>query len=178
MSVPCPDVGLMTVWDRWGSSRAPEDEPLLTGDALVHADPAATNFLIGDGRAWLIDCAWAARGPGWADAVLWGFRLLLDGRQTPEHSAGWAATVPAFARAPRNGVRVLAEAEARSWEDWPDAPAVMRKPCSASSAPSCSGVRRYQMSDAVNSLTGRPSWVVRYVMCQVTALSPAGSADA
>ncbi|MFE3826137.1 aminoglycoside phosphotransferase [Streptomyces sp. NPDC059092] len=115
---PCPDIGLMTVWDRWGSYCAPDDEPLLTGDALVHADPAATNFLIGEGRAWLVDWAWAARGPAWADAVLWGFRLVLDGRQTPEQAAGWAATVPAFAHAPRRGVRVLSEAEARSWEDW------------------------------------------------------------
>ncbi|OAR22793.1 hypothetical protein A8W25_24785 [Streptomyces sp. ERV7] len=63
---PCPEVGLMTVWGRWGPYCTPGDEPLLAGDNLVHADPAATNFVIGGGRAWLVDWAWAARGPrGW-----------------------------------------------------------------------------------------------------------------
>ncbi|MFI1013291.1 aminoglycoside phosphotransferase [Streptomyces sp. NPDC020965] len=114
---PAPDVGLMTAWDRWGPYCDPEAEPLLTGQCLLHTDPAATNFLIGD-RTWLVDWAWAARGPGWIDAALWGFRLVLDGKQTPEQAGEWASTVPAFADAPRDGVRVLAEAEARSWEDW------------------------------------------------------------
>ncbi|QMU68680.1 aminoglycoside phosphotransferase [Streptacidiphilus sp. P02-A3a] len=114
---PAPDVGLMTAWERWGPYCDPGAEPLLTGECLLHTDPAATNFLISD-RAWLVDWAWAARGPGWIDAALWGFRLVLDGRQTPQRAARWASTIPAFADAPREGVRVLAEAEARSWEDW------------------------------------------------------------
>jgi hypothetical protein len=112
-----PDVGLMTAWDRWGPYCDPEAEPLLTGRCLLHTDPAATNFLIGD-RTWLADWAWAARGPGWIDTALWGFRLVLDGKQTPEQAGEWTSTVPAFAAAPREGVRVLTEAEARSWEDW------------------------------------------------------------
>ncbi|WP_405618023.1 aminoglycoside phosphotransferase [Streptomyces sp. NBC_01508] len=112
-----PDIGLMTAWDRWGYYCDPEAEPLLTGRCLLHTDPAATNFLIGD-RTWLVDWAWAARGPGWIDAALWGFRLVLDGKQPPEQAAEWALTVTAFADAPRDGVRVLVEAEARSWEDW------------------------------------------------------------
>jgi hypothetical protein len=114
---PAPDIELLTAWERWGPYCDPAAEPLLTGRFLLHTDPAATNFLIGD-RTWLVDWAWAARGPGWIDAALWGFRLVLDGRQTPEHAAAWASTIPAFANAPREGVRVLAEAEARSWEDW------------------------------------------------------------
>ncbi|MFC0842279.1 aminoglycoside phosphotransferase [Streptomyces noboritoensis] len=115
---PAPDVGLMTAWDRWGHYCEPGDEPLLTGQTLLHADPAATNFLIGHDRTWLVDWAWAARGPAWADAALWGFRLVLDGRQTPEEAAAWALTIPALAGAPRAAVHILTEAEARSWEDW------------------------------------------------------------
>ncbi|MEV8336573.1 aminoglycoside phosphotransferase [Streptomyces niveus] len=114
---PAPDVGLMTAWDRWGPYCDPEAELLLAGQCLLHTDPAATNFLIGD-RTWVVDWAWAARGPGWVDAALWGFRLVLDGKQTPEQAKEWASTVPAFADAPREGVRALVEAEARSWEDW------------------------------------------------------------
>jgi hypothetical protein len=115
---PAPDTGLMTAWDRWGPYCASSDEPLLTGDRLLHTDPAATNFLITPGRAWLIDWAWAASGPAWADAALWGFRLVLDGGHTPQQAHAQAMTIPAFTTAPRDGVRVLTEAEARSWEDW------------------------------------------------------------
>lgn len=117
---PAPDTVSMTAWDRWGSYCDPEDEPLLQGGRLLHTDPVATNFLIDidADRAWLVDWAWAARGPGWIDTALWGLRLVLDGGQTPEQAAQWAATVPAFAHAPPRAVHVLAEAEARSWEHW------------------------------------------------------------
>jgi hypothetical protein len=115
---PAPGIGLMTAWERWGPYCDPEAEPLLTGRCLLHTDPAATNFLIAGDRAWLADWAWATQGPGWIDAALWGFRLVLDGKQTPEQAGQWASTVPAFADAPRQAVRVLTEAEARSWEDW------------------------------------------------------------
>ncbi|MEV0280149.1 aminoglycoside phosphotransferase [Streptomyces sp. NPDC050610] len=115
---PAPEAGLMAAWDRWGYYCDARDEPLLHGDRLVHADPAATNFLVAGYRAWLVDWAWAARGPGWVDAALWGFRLVLDGKQTPKQAAEQASAIPVFAEAPRRGVRVLTEAEARSWEDW------------------------------------------------------------
>ncbi|WP_327130076.1 aminoglycoside phosphotransferase [Streptomyces sp. NBC_01343] len=117
--LPAPDGVRLTPWDRWGEYCDPADEGLLTGDRLVHSDPAATNFMVErGGRVWMIDWAWAMRGPAWIDAALWGFRLLLDGKQSVEDAARWARTIPAFAKAPREGVRVLAEAEARSWEDW------------------------------------------------------------
>ncbi|MBD0707299.1 MULTISPECIES: aminoglycoside phosphotransferase [unclassified Streptomyces] len=118
---PAPEVVRGTPWDRWGAYCAPGDEALLRGDRLVHSDPVATNFLLEEGgRAWLTDWAWAMRGPGWIDTAVWGMRLVLDGKQSPEQAARWAASVPAFARAPRAAVRVLTEAEARSWEDWRD----------------------------------------------------------
>ncbi|MER7764519.1 aminoglycoside phosphotransferase [Streptomyces sp. NPDC097619] len=108
-----------TVWERWGEFCAPGDEALLTGDHLVHGDPASTNFLPDtDGKAWLVDWAWAARGPAWTDTALWGFRLVCDGRQSPEEAAARTSTVPAFARAPREALAVFTEAEARYWEAW------------------------------------------------------------
>ncbi|MFE3584139.1 protein kinase family protein [Streptomyces vinaceus] len=117
--LPAPDGVRLTPWDRWGEYCDPAHKRLLTGDRLVHSDPAATNFMVErGGRVWMIDWAWAMRGPAWIDAALWGFRLVLDGKQSIEDAARWARTIPPFAQAPREGVRVLAEAEARSWEAW------------------------------------------------------------
>ncbi|MFF4104276.1 aminoglycoside phosphotransferase [Streptomyces sp. NPDC001903] len=117
--LPAPAEVQLTPWDRWGEYCNPVHEQLLTGDRLVHSDPAATNFMVErTGRVWMIDWAWAMRGPAWIDAALWGFCLVLDGKQSVEDAARWARSIPAFADAPREGVWVLAEAEARSWEDW------------------------------------------------------------
>ncbi|MGW2997460.1 hypothetical protein ACWDA9_39295, partial [Streptomyces sp. NPDC001193] len=106
--LPAPDEVRLTPWERWGEYCDPADETLLTGDRLVHSDPAATNFMVErSGRVWMIDWAWAMRGPAWIDAALWGFRLVLDGKQSVEDAARWARTIPAFADAPREGVRIL-----------------------------------------------------------------------
>ncbi|MFD7026422.1 aminoglycoside phosphotransferase [Streptomyces sp. NPDC059917] len=114
---PAPGVVTMTAWERWGDYCDPCDEPLLVGDRLVHSDPAGSNFMTEPGgRVWMIDWSWALRGPGWVDAALWGFRLVLDGRQTPQEAARWTARIPAFAAAPREAVAVLTRAEAQSWE--------------------------------------------------------------
>ncbi|GHB80212.1 hypothetical protein GCM10010331_79680 [Streptomyces xanthochromogenes] len=115
-----PEAGLKPAWDRWKGYCDPADRPLLTGDMLVHGDPAAVNFLPGTSRTWLIDWAWAAQGPAWTDTVLWGQRLVLDGQQTPEQAAHWCNRIPAFTMAPREGILVLAEADARSWKAWQD----------------------------------------------------------
>ncbi|MER8231834.1 aminoglycoside phosphotransferase [Streptomyces sp. NPDC094049] len=117
--LPAPEPVRRTAWERWGEYCDPADEPLLTGDRLVHSDPAASNFMVErDGRVRMIDWAWAMRGPAWIDAALWGFRLVLDGEQTVQQAARWCARVPAFAEAPREAVVIITEAEARSWEAW------------------------------------------------------------
>ncbi|MFE3069932.1 phosphotransferase family protein [Streptomyces sp. NPDC059247] len=117
--LPAPPRLRLTPWERWGEYCDPADEPLLTGDRLTHSDPAASNFMIErGGRVRMIDWAWAMRGPAWLDTALWGVRLVLDGGQTPEQAAAWARTVPVFARASREAVVVLTEAEARWWEAW------------------------------------------------------------
>ncbi|MER5985770.1 aminoglycoside phosphotransferase [Streptomyces sp. NPDC001787] len=114
-----PAVVQRTAWDKWGEYCDPAAEPFLTGDRLAHSDPAATNFMTGrDGRVWMVDWAWAMRAPAWLDTALWGFRLVLDGEQTPEQAARWCAKIPAFTEASREAVTVLTEAEARWWEAW------------------------------------------------------------
>lgn len=114
-----PEAVQRTAWEKWGEYCDPADEPLLTGDRLAHSDPAATNFMVQrDGRVRMIDWAWATRAPAWLDTTLWGFRLILDGSQTPEQAARWCAKVPAFTAAPPEAVALLTEAEARWWEAW------------------------------------------------------------
>ncbi|WP_354384316.1 aminoglycoside phosphotransferase [Streptomyces sp. PvR034] len=116
---PAPEVVRRTAWEKWGECCDAADAPFLAGDRLVHSDPAASNFMVeGDGRVRMIDWAWATRGPAWLDTALWGFRLILDGGQSPEQAARWCAKVPAFAEASREAVVVLTEAEARWWEAW------------------------------------------------------------
>jgi len=115
-STPAPDIDLYTSWFRWGYWCEPSDEPLFDGDRLLHTDPAATNFLVGD-RAWLVDWSWATRGPAWIDPALWAIRLISDGGQTPEQAWEHASRVTAFRAAPRRGLAALAAAEATRWEE-------------------------------------------------------------
>ncbi|MFI6645951.1 aminoglycoside phosphotransferase [Streptomyces sp. NPDC050504] len=114
-----PGVRLMTAWDRWGYYCAPADRAHLAGGHLLHTDLAAQNVVIasGDHRAHLVDWAWPARGPAWADAALWAVRLISDGGHSPEQAHAWASKVPAWNRASPEAVSALARAEADSWED-------------------------------------------------------------
>ncbi|MCF2527866.1 aminoglycoside phosphotransferase [Yinghuangia soli] len=115
-----PPLPLATLRDRWEDFCEPSDQPLLTGGALVHSDPAATNFVMSDDQAYLVDWTNPLLGPAWADAMLWGMRLISDGGQTPEQAAEWTAKVPAFATAPREAVRVATLAEARMCDAFAD----------------------------------------------------------
>jgi hypothetical protein len=112
-----PDIRLYDAWHWWGYWTRPEDAPLLYGDTLIHLDPAATNILVGDRRAWIVDWSWASRGPAWVDTALWATRLISDGGHTPEQAWEQAQAVEAFRDAPRRAVAVVARADALSWED-------------------------------------------------------------
>ncbi|MER7764431.1 hypothetical protein [Streptomyces sp. NPDC097619] len=112
-----PEARLPTVLDRLGEFCDPAHTSLLTGDRLVHLDPGGANFVPDtNGRTWLVDWGWAARGPAWATTALWGFRIVCEGPQPPEAAAAWTATIPAFANAPRDAVIALTRAEANSWQ--------------------------------------------------------------
>ncbi|MEU8135763.1 aminoglycoside phosphotransferase [Streptodolium elevatio] len=104
--------GLPTAWERWGYWCDPDDEHLFAGDRLVHGDPAAVNFLIHENRVWLVDWAWAMRGPAWIDPMLWGGRLVLDGAHTPDQAAALVREMPALYGASCRGLIALAHAEA------------------------------------------------------------------
>ncbi|MFI1177295.1 aminoglycoside phosphotransferase [Streptomyces melanogenes] len=119
-AVLAPDIALLSAWDRWGYYCTPADEAVLTGRHLLHTDLAATNILIGTDRAHLVDWSWAAVGPPWVDAALWAMRLISDGGHSPEQARHQAMRIPAFAAAPPQAVHLLADAEARRWQDLSD----------------------------------------------------------
>lgn len=112
-----PDVAIYSAWDRWGYWCDPRDEPLFAGDTLLHTDPAATNVLVGGGRARLVDWSWATRGPAWIDPVLWGTRLVSDGGHTTEQAWARICRLDALGDAPARGIAALAAAEATRWAE-------------------------------------------------------------
>ncbi|WP_371647847.1 MULTISPECIES: hypothetical protein [unclassified Streptomyces] len=71
-------------------------------------------------RAHLIDWSWAAVGPPWVDGALWAMRLISDGGHSPEQARHQAQRIPAFAAASPQAAHLLADAEARRWQDLND----------------------------------------------------------
>ncbi|WP_105971972.1 phosphotransferase family protein [Streptomyces geranii] len=92
----------------------------FTGDALCHTDPNPTNVLVGQGRAWLVDWAWATRGAPWLDAGYWVVWLIAEGGQSPESAEQWASRIPAFREAPEAGLDAFAAANESVWAEIAD----------------------------------------------------------
>ncbi|MFJ2030735.1 phosphotransferase family protein [Streptosporangium sp. NPDC087985] len=76
-------------------------------DTLLHYDLHSGNFRIDDGRPYVIDWAFAARGAAWVDAVMLAPRLVEAGH-IPEQTEALLARVPAWRSAPANAVTGLA----------------------------------------------------------------------
>ncbi|MCX2967359.1 MULTISPECIES: aminoglycoside phosphotransferase [Streptomyces] len=112
--VPCPDVPLKGMPDRMAAyTDTPE---LFAGDRLLHTDWNNTNVLVHDGRALLVDWAWASRGAGWIDPALWVIWLIAGGH-TADQAELWAGALPAWEDAPRAAVNAFARASARLWRE-------------------------------------------------------------
>ncbi|MEU4410611.1 phosphotransferase [Streptosporangium sp. NPDC023963] len=79
----------------------------LDGDTLLHYDLHSGNFRIDDGRPYVIDWAFAARGAAWIDAVILAPRFIEAGH-TPEQTEALFAQVPAWRSAPADAVTALA----------------------------------------------------------------------
>lgn len=86
-------------WD----DAAPE---LLSGDTLLHTDLTADNLLISR-RPYVVDWAWPACGPAWADIAFLVIRLIHAGH-TPAQAEAWAASVPAWQTAPATAITAFA----------------------------------------------------------------------
>ncbi|MFF9363700.1 aminoglycoside phosphotransferase [Streptomyces griseoluteus] len=122
---PLPAVPLEPVEWRWaehvGDPEAPER---FAGDTLVHTDLNPANVLITPERSYLVDWAWAGRGAVWLDAALAVVWLLTSELHTPASAEAWAASMPAWHRAPARSLDAFAAANAAKWsaiaerEDW------------------------------------------------------------
>lgn len=101
--------------DRWkGYVADPADAELLAGTTLTHTDWMPDNVLISDGRAWLIDWAWATLGAAWIDPACWLLRLMAHGHTAREAEA-WAARLPAYADAAPGHVDAFARTNVTMW---------------------------------------------------------------
>lgn len=106
--------------DRWkGYVSDPADAELLAGTALIHTDWMPDNVLVSDGRAWLIDWAWATLGAAWIDPACWLLRLMAHGHTVREAEA-WAARLPAYAAADPRHVDAFARANVTMWGEIAD----------------------------------------------------------
>ncbi|CUU58945.1 Phosphotransferase enzyme family protein [Parafrankia irregularis] len=56
-----------------------DHEPAMSGEALVHSDLNRHNVLIAQGRAHIVDWAWACRGAPWVDLAMCAFGLMVAG---------------------------------------------------------------------------------------------------
>ncbi|MBW1601366.1 phosphotransferase [Streptomyces sp. JJ66] len=115
--VACPDIELRRAeqrLERYAESSSDLDH--FTGSTLLHTDLNNANVLVGD-SAYLVDWAWATRGAPWLDAGYWVVWLMAAGGHEPESAEEWAARIPAWRTAPRNGVTAFAGANANIWEE-------------------------------------------------------------
>jgi hypothetical protein len=94
-------VHMLTAWDEVAAEPVGIDPALLArlpemlaaqslaaevtvGEALVHWDARADNMLIRDGRAMLLDWAWASRGAPWLDSLLLAMDFAVQGGPDPD----------------------------------------------------------------------------------------------
>ncbi|MGW3073515.1 aminoglycoside phosphotransferase [Kitasatospora sp. NPDC001132] len=115
--LPCPPIELRHAEQRLERYvDRPEDRAHFTGDALLHTDWNNTNVLVAGDRALVVDWGWATKGAPWLDAGYWVLWLTAFGHE-PASAEQWAAQVPAWAKAPAEGVDAFAVANARMWDE-------------------------------------------------------------
>jgi hypothetical protein len=94
----------------------PADALAFAGQALTHTDWMPDNVLISQGRAWLIDWAWATPGAAWTDPAFWLLRIMARGHSA-EQAEACAARLPAYANADPMHLDLFARANVRIWDE-------------------------------------------------------------
>lgn len=113
--VPCPPVPMLSAWRRWGSFLDnPDDAKYFDGTALLHTDANPSNYLVNDGRAWLVDWAWGTRGAAFIDVAL-TLPRLIDAGHTIDEAEAWAGQQPVWQAADPAAIALFAGALARQW---------------------------------------------------------------
>ncbi len=107
------------------------------GDRLVHADLRPDNTLIDDGgKVWFVDWPWAARGPGWFDALAYLLDLALA---SPAADVDRLLQHPLFADADPARIDAVLAAFAGTWFEKSRQPA----------PPGMSALRDFQRREAI-----------------------------
>lgn len=109
----CPDVVVLRVERRYTTLY--EDVSAMAGDALLHCDLNSTNTLItDDGRAFVVDWAFASRGAPWMEL---GFIVpwLLKAGHAPVDAEAWLSRFPAWADADPEHIDLFASLLAQQW---------------------------------------------------------------
>lgn len=89
---------------------------LLDGTSLSHTDWMPDNVLISDGRAWLVDWAWATRAAAFIDPACWVLRMIAWGHPVREAEA-WGCEVESYARATGEAVNAWIRVNVNMWDE-------------------------------------------------------------
>ncbi|MGW6461916.1 phosphotransferase family protein [Streptomyces sp. NPDC055078] len=115
---PCPDIELRRAEQRL---EAYVDNPAhleyFAGNSLLHTDLNHENVIVQSGVAYLVDWAWATRGAAWLDAGYWVIWLMAVGGHSQEQAESWAGRIPAWRKAPSEGINAFAAANAHLWAE-------------------------------------------------------------
>lgn len=107
-----------TAEQRWASYIFdPDLRQAVIGSKLCHTDFNPDNVIISNGRAVLVDWAWATAGPAWLDLVIAPVWLIGTGGHTAREAEVWAQRSPRWANVPPATLAGFAEANARMWTD-------------------------------------------------------------
>ncbi|MFI1867864.1 phosphotransferase family protein [Streptomyces jumonjinensis] len=99
---------------------SPSDLDHFRGNTLCHTDLNNENVIVSEGRAWLVDWAWATRGTAWLDAAYWVIWLIAAGQHDPVTAERQAQQIPAFRNAPPAAVTAFAAANTNLWHEITD----------------------------------------------------------
>ncbi|MFB4310618.1 hypothetical protein [Actinomadura sp. GTD37] len=112
-ATPCPDVVQRAVEQCWAS--AGEDVSAIAGSALVHTDLNEDNLIItSDGRAYVADWAFVARGQAWAELGLL-IPWLLKAGHTPREADAWVSQFTSWAGAEPSHIALFSRVFAERW---------------------------------------------------------------
>lgn len=123
---PCPDVVKMRVERRWEALTG--DVSPMAGDALLHTDLNPNNLLIAaDGRAYVVDWAFASRGAAWVELgqlVPW----LIRAGHRPAEAERWVAQFPSWTEADSAAIDLYAQVSAERWRRHAEAKGISGTP--------------------------------------------------
>lgn len=114
--LPCPATALRQAEQRLQAYADAGELHHFAGDALLHTDLNSANVIVGEDRARIVDWGWATRGAPWLDAAYWVIWLIAAGHKAAS-AERWAASVPAWHKAPTGGLTTFAQANTRMWSE-------------------------------------------------------------